>query len=99
MPSLGEKNAAIVNNLVTRTYTVITRAGLAALSARTGVSGILAQTPDRDHGEGREIHEDETRKTERDEEELVPLNKTGTDCDLIWGETVADGRTDGQREM
>lgn len=69
-----------------------TRAGLAALSAHTGVSGILVQTPDRDHDEGREIHNDEARKTARDGEQLVPLNKTGKDCDLIWGETDVDGR-------
>lgn len=71
-----------------------TRTGPAALSAHTGVSGILAQTPDRDQDEGREIHNDEARRTARDEEELVPLNKTGKDCDLIWGETVVDGQAE-----
>lgn len=56
----------------------------------------LAQTPDRDHDEGREIHEDEARGTQRDEEELAPLNETGEDCDLIWGRN-SDGRAGRER--
>lgn len=79
------------------TYTrrATTRGGLAALSVHTGVSGILAQTPDRDQDEGREIHNDEASKTARDEEELVPLNETRKDS-LNLGRN-SGGRTGKER--
>lgn len=82
----------------THTHRVNNTSRLPPLSSHTGVSGILAQTPEHGRDKGREINNNGVKKkkkdTVRDEEEVVPLKETGKEDGLIWRETRADGRTE-----